>query len=372
MIVCQADNINSLFLKVLQSIKEHGVEQKRRGGRILEVHPMLCVLTQTNNNVLIMPHRGNNFFATLYETFWVLSGREEIASLSYFLPRAPEYSDNGNSWRGAYGPRLRKWLVSEDGIDVKVVDQIAEVVKMLRKDPSTRRAQIVIYNPGQDFCDTLDTPCNIALHFSSPDGVHLDLEVFNRSNDAYWGFLINFFEWTTLLQIVAWLSGLKVGTYYHFTSNMHVYERHWGKMDKILAEPEDVMLGLYGQIQERADGPLDRFSKTWFVDPKEVFGLIEDFVKQVFDFVQIPLLDQDLPPEMKHLLYSKAKGGKIYEQFLPFVRLCFVFKLHKDLGTNAALTYLSDYHRDRFGADAWYWAGLDYLQRNFKEKEVER
>lgn len=365
MIICQADDANKLFVEVLKSIQEHGVVRERRGGKVKEVHPMLCILNNPTKNVMVMLHRSNNFFATLYETFWVLSGHNDIKALSYFLPRAPEYSDDfGHTWRGAYGPRLRGRFGRRDSL--------MTVIELLRKDPWTQRAAIAIYENGLDFVESRDVPCNLMLHFLSPDGESLDLEVFNRSNDAWFGYSgINLFEWTTLLRLVAWLSGLKVGRYYHFTSNMHVYERHWQKMEKIIANSEVCSLSVYdrGCIVAPFDLLEVDTGKLW--DVGSVLSFISVMTETVDRFItgEAPLQNwRGLIAEVS----IKAYEDPLFKIFGRIIPLCRSYQFFKKLGKDGqlAMRFLDSAYLPDFPRDDWYLAAEEFFGHCILEKKL--
>src|SRR5690606_36637114 len=91
---------------------------------------------------LFVPGRNNDVFAQVAETMWVLAGRDDIAWLERYLPRAPQFSDDGATWRAAYGPRLRNWNGR---------DQIDEVRRLLSEDRSSRRAVTSLFDPARDF-----------------------------------------------------------------------------------------------------------------------------------------------------------------------------------------------------------------------------
>lgn len=170
--------------------------------------------------------RGVSFPAQIAEMMWILSGRNDIDWLSRYLPRAKDFSDDGRTWRGGYGPRLRRF-----GTDK--VDQLAHVIALLKEDPTTRRAVFNIYDPEVDSAPGKDVPCNNWVHFLAREG-KLDANVAIRSNDLMWGWSgINSFEWATLLQLVAHLTGLEVGRVHYSISSLHLYERHWEKADRM-------------------------------------------------------------------------------------------------------------------------------------------
>jgi hypothetical protein len=157
---------------------------------------------------------------------WVVGGRDDVAFLERYLPRAPEYSDDGLIWRGAYGPRLRDW---------SGVDQVDEIRKLLLTHPESRRAVAVLFDPARDYQQTKDVPCNNWLHFLQRKG-QLDMNVTIRSNDILWGFSgINTFEWSVLHEMMAFWLGLDVGQVTFFISSLHLYDVHQQRGARVLA-----------------------------------------------------------------------------------------------------------------------------------------
>lgn len=193
----------------------------RQGDRAMELlHPHI-VLTRPWEREVVTPGRRASLPAQIAETMWVLAGRNDVEWLSHYLPRAAEFSDDGEVWRGGYGPRIRQWGGE--------VDQLAHVVNLLREDPLTRRAVINIYDPAVDTAPGKDIPCNNWLHFTSRGG-KLHLHVATRSNDLIWGWSgINAFEWSALQEIVAGMLGLQIGELHFSITSLHVYDRHWKK-----------------------------------------------------------------------------------------------------------------------------------------------
>ncbi|MET9711686.1 thymidylate synthase [Nocardiopsis alba] len=212
-------NITDALLHVLANIEDEGDIVVARGQEQREVLSSLTKIERPQERFLVLPGRNNNVFAQIAETAWVLAGRDDLEFLSHYLPRAADFSDDGKTWRAAYGPRIRRWGGE--------VDQVAQVVERLREDPYTKRAVISIFDPGSDFGETKDVPCNNWLQFIQRGG-RLDLHVTVRANDAIWGFSgINFFEWSVLHEIVARSLGWEVGALSWFVGTFHVYSRHY-------------------------------------------------------------------------------------------------------------------------------------------------
>ena len=251
---------------LMAAVLDTGVEVDSRVGRTKELTHVTIELLEPWKRGITQGDRRASLPAQIAETMWVLAGRNDVAWLSHYLPRAADFSDDGEVWRGGYGPRIRDW--QKPGVPQgKGTDQLGHVVELLRSDPGTRRAVINIYDPAVDTHPGKDIPCNNWLHFLNRDGA-LDLAVTIRSNDLMWGWSgINSFEWSALQEIVAGLVGLEVGSLVFHISSLHLYERHWEKARRITERPT---------TRPTYEGP--RFSLSdshgpW--SPDELDGLIQ-------------------------------------------------------------------------------------------------
>lgn len=219
-------NLTTAFLGELENVVGDGAHVRVRGSLTRESLSRVIEIESVRDRQLRVVGRNNNIFATIAESMWVLAGRDDLEYLSAYLPRALDFSDDGSTWRGAYGPRLRKW---------NGTDQLAEVLAILRGDPTSRRAVAVLFDPDRDFGKSKDIPCNNWLHFIARDGV-LNLNVTARSTDIWWGFSgINAFEWCFLLEVVSFWLGMPPGRLTFFTSSLHLYERHFESAARLLA-----------------------------------------------------------------------------------------------------------------------------------------
>jgi thymidylate synthase len=226
------NNLTEALPSMFRHLLQDGAEVGSRNGRTKELAFTGITIEDGTSREILIPGRKHNLAAQIAETMWVLAGRNDMEFLTRYLPRATDYSDDGLKWRGGYGPRLRTW-----GLDFgDAVDQVEHCVNLLRASPATRQAVIGIYDPLVDTEPGLDIPCNDFLHFLSRDG-YLNLHIFVRSNDAMWGWSgINVFEWSSLLEIVAGMTGLNVGALHFSVSSFHLYEQHWEKAEQIAAD----------------------------------------------------------------------------------------------------------------------------------------
>ena len=100
--------------------------------------------------------------------------------------------------------------------------QLERVINMLKDNPETRQAAISIYD-GKEIAEySKDTPCTYAVQFTVLDG-KLNMSVVMRSNDLWYGFCNDQYQFSNLQMLVAYEAGYKLGTYYHFAHNLHLY-----------------------------------------------------------------------------------------------------------------------------------------------------
>ena len=105
--------------------------------------------------------------------------------------------------------------------------QLDYVIKKLKKDMHTRHAAISIYD-GKDWRDyENDTPCTYAVQFTNVNN-YLNMCVTMRSNDLWYGFCNDQYQFSKLLELVCDKTGLDMGTYYHFAHNLHIYNDKLG------------------------------------------------------------------------------------------------------------------------------------------------
>ena len=213
----------------------------RKGERVLERLHQQITLAEPWDRYPRLGLRKASLPAQIAETMWILSGRNDVEWLSYYLPRAIEFSDDGETWRGGYGPRLRNFggRMFGDAVGPTVpVDQLDAVIRELQANPTSRRAVLGIWDPLMDARRAgeepfKDVPCNDFISFQSRLG-KLHAHVFVRSNDLMWGWSgINAFEWSVLQEVVASILGIEVGTLTFSISSLHAYDRHWSKLRKI-------------------------------------------------------------------------------------------------------------------------------------------
>lgn len=264
-------NISFAASGSFDEIMRDGEEIVVRGQLTREICNQVTVLERPLERFLFLPGRLNDCFAQIAESIWVLAGRNDVAWLANYLPRAPEFSDDGKTWRAGYGPRLRKWRGQ--------IDQVDEVRKLLLADPTSRRAVMSIFDPESDYSKSVDIPCNNWLAWLVRDG-RLNMSVAIRSNDAMWGFSgANAFEWSVLHELLARWTNSQVGTATFFAGSFHLYERHFKTAPEIVRRFHGISPYDFGierpSLAVRWDD-LDDTLQAWFDAEERVRKFPED------------------------------------------------------------------------------------------------
>ena len=145
---------------------------------------------------------------------WYLSGDRNIAKLGELYGKVPaiwkRMADKDGNVNSNYG---WQWYRN---------DQLRKVINNLGQNHESRQAAISIYDGKEIDEYSNDTPCTYAVQFTVLNG-KLNMSVVMRSNDLWYGFCNDQYQFSNLQLYVAYELGLPVGTYYHFAHNLHLY-----------------------------------------------------------------------------------------------------------------------------------------------------
>jgi thymidylate synthase len=170
-----------------------------------------------------------NFKAVLYEVLWYLSGEDHIRNLRTKTKIWDAWADEEGNLETAYGRYWRRFPSAQ--IDpatgqyvVKEIDQIAEVIKMLRTNPNSRRMVISAWEPGNALFSKLP-PCHYSFVFNVQDG-RLNCHLTQRSGDIAIGIPFNIAAYSLLTMAIAQDTGFAPGTFSHTIVDAHIYVNH--------------------------------------------------------------------------------------------------------------------------------------------------
>lgn len=215
--VIEARNVHCALPKALRLLRKYGVERQSRNGLVLVTPwPVTTVYERPLERVTFWPERDANPFLHLYESLWMLAGRNDVKPLSKYTKTFLNYTDDGITVHDAYGYR---WRFLGDR------DQLALIAKRLKKNPKDRRCVLQMWDVNRDLDrEGKAFPCNLVATFQRNTNGELDMVVFCRSNDIIWGcYGTNAVHFSMLQEYMALKIGCPVGKYIHVSVNWHAY-----------------------------------------------------------------------------------------------------------------------------------------------------
>lgn len=157
----------------------------------------------------------------IYELLWFLRGDTNVHYLQEHGVRIwNEWADENGELGPVYGHQWRSWPDYKGG----TIDQIKNVVDMIRHNPNSRRMLVTAWNPAE-VDDMALPPCHCLFQFYVADG-RLSLQLYQRSADSFLGVPFNIASYALLLQMMAQVTGLEAGEFIHTTGDTHLYLNH--------------------------------------------------------------------------------------------------------------------------------------------------
>lgn len=124
-----------------------------------------------------------------------------------------------------YGYQWRSWPAPGG----KHIDQIAEVVDTLKKNPDSRRIIVSAWNVA-DIPRMALAPCHAFFQFYVADG-KLSCQLYQRSADIFLGVPFNIASYALLTHMMAQQCNLEVGDFIWTGGDCHLYSNHLEQVD---------------------------------------------------------------------------------------------------------------------------------------------
>jgi len=198
----------------------------------------------------------------IHELLWFLKGDTNIAYLhenKVFI--WDEWADADGNLGPVYGAQWRSWPTPEGGS----IDQIADLVDQIKRNPDSRRLIVSAWNPAEIGRMALP-PCHCLFQFYVADG-RLSCQLYQRSADIFLGVPFNIASYALLTMMIAQVTGLTAGEFIHTLGDAHLYANHVEQADLQLA---------------RTPKPLPRMRLNPDVGDLFAFGF-EDFTLEGYD-----------------------------------------------------------------------------------------
>ncbi|HEY8085467.1 MAG TPA: thymidylate synthase [Methylophilaceae bacterium] len=250
------------YLDLMRHVLEHGNKKEDRTGTgTLSVfgYQMRFDLAQ---GFPLLTTKKVHLKSIIHELLWFLQGSTNIKYLKdNGVSIWDEWADENGNLGPVYGYQWRNWP-KPDGTHI---DQITQVINMIKKNPDSRRLIVSAWNVA-DVDQMKLPPCHAFFQFYVADG-KLSCQLYQRSADIFLGVPFNIASYALLTMMVAQVCGLKLGDFVHTLGDAHIYLNHMDQTREQLS---------------RATRPLP----TMRINPevKDIFGFkYEDFTLENYD-----------------------------------------------------------------------------------------
>ncbi len=156
-----------------------------------------------------------------HELLWFLSGNTNVRYLQQNgVTIWNEWADDNGDLGPIYGKQWRSWQ-TQDG---RMIDQISELITMIKTNPDSRRLIVSAWNVGEIEQMALP-PCHCLFQFYVVNG-HLSCQLYQRSADAFLGVPFNIASYALLTYLIAEQTDLKPGEFIWTGGDCHIYTNH--------------------------------------------------------------------------------------------------------------------------------------------------
>ncbi len=209
------------YLELLQHILDHGdVKSDRTGTGTKSIFGWQSRYDLRQGFPLVTTKKLH-LKSIIHELIWFIQGDTNIKYLQDNGVRIwDEWADENGDLGPVYGKQWRRWETA----DGREIDQIADVLAMLKTNPDSRRLLVSAWNPA-DVSKMALPPCHSLFQFYVAGG-RLSCQLYQRSADVFLGVPFNIASYALLTHMVAHVSGLEVGDFVHTMGDAHLYLNH--------------------------------------------------------------------------------------------------------------------------------------------------
>ena len=209
------------YLELMAHVQQNGVRKADRTGTgTLSVfgHQMRFDL---RHGFPLVTTKKLHLRSIIYELLWFIRGETNVQYLrDNKVTIWDEWADANGDLGPVYGAQWRSWP-ARDG---STIDQLAQVVQMIKTKPDSRRLMVTAWNPS-DVDKMALPPCHCLFQFYVAEG-KLSCQLYQRSADIFLGVPFNIASYALLTHMVAHVTGLGVGDFVHSLGDAHLYMNH--------------------------------------------------------------------------------------------------------------------------------------------------
>lgn len=251
------------YLQLVQRILDEGVDRPDRTGvgtRSVFGHQSRYDLRE---GFPLLTTKKLFVRSIIHELLWFLRGDTNIAYLrENNVGIWDAWADEDGNLGPIYGHQWRSWPAP----DGSTVDQIANVLHLIRTNPTSRRILVNAWNVGQ-IDEMALPPCHCLFQFYVANG-ELSCQLYQRSADVFIGVPFNIASYALLTHMIAHVCGLEVGDFVHTLGDGHLYQNHFEQAQtQLKREPRSLpQLKIRREVTDLLDFKYEDFEFTGY-DP---------------------------------------------------------------------------------------------------------
>jgi thymidylate synthase len=221
------------YLDLMRHVREHGTFKSDRTGT--GTYSVFGYQMRFNlaDGFPMVTTKKLHLRSIIHELLWFLKGSTNIAYLKENgVSIWDEWADENGDLGPVYGYQWRSWPAP----DGRHIDQIANVIEMIKKNPDSRRLIVSAWNPA--LVDEMALPpCHALFQFYVADG-KLSCQLYQRSADIFLGVPFNNASYALLTMMVAQVTGYEPGEFIWTGGDSHLYANHLEQTDlQLTREP---------------------------------------------------------------------------------------------------------------------------------------
>ena len=218
--------VSNQYETLMRYVYEHGVDKADRTGtgtRSVFGYQMRFNLAE---GFPLVTTKKLHLRSIIHELLWFLKGDSNIAYLKENGVRIwDEWADENGDLGPVYGVQWRSWR----GADGQTVDQIANLIDEIKRNPDSRRLIVSAWNVAEVPKMALP-PCHLLMQFYVAGG-RLSCQLYQRSCDIFLGVPFNIASYSLLTHMVAQQCGLEPGDFVWTGGDCHIYKNHFEQVE---------------------------------------------------------------------------------------------------------------------------------------------
>lgn len=231
------------YLELMRHVKENGTQKgDRTGTGTLSVFGYQMRFNLAEGFPLVTTKKCH-LKSIIHELLWFLKGETNTCYLSENGVKIWDaWADETGGLGPVYGYQWRNW----PSPDMGSIDQIAEIIQLLKNNPNSRRIIVSAWNVADLPDESVSpqdnvkqgkmalAPCHAFFQFYVADG-KLSCQLYQRSADIFLGVPFNIASYALLTMMIAQVTNLQVGDFIHTLGDAHLYNNHMEQVDEQLS-----------------------------------------------------------------------------------------------------------------------------------------